>query len=444
MKKYSFLHLSDIHFGQEKHGTRTLYEDVRSQLTNDASLMRANLGPADGILITGDIAFSGKPSEYKEAGKWIDKLIETLGCDKKAVLLIPGNHDVDVKKSSYLSEIIDQKLRNSSPEKIDEILNGINSGDELANPIFAKLSAYREFAARYDCDFKDLGKPFWVRDFEVDAVNKLRFIGLNTVQVSDLSDKVGDMVLGSSQYIIANDHRHECIVLMHHPLNWLKDAARAEKYLKRARMIMVGHEHNLRIHKVEEIEGSERLEIFAGATNPAPGEGYNFRYNWMELDTSYEDEAHKLSVTIHPRIWDEEQTKFVPDLNRLGGNSSKTVQLNCPNFVVSNNKSGEASKEYLNQEDTGMMMEQKDSTVNFEDGFADLRYFFWKYLDWQQRLEVLVELDLLPATRTQPVPQTLEKLALERASKTGKLFDLWNKIMKFIPAAEQEENPFKD
>ena len=77
-------------------------------------------------------------------------------------------------------------------------------------------------------------------------------------------------------------------------------------------------------------------------------------------------------------------------------------------------------------------------------GFDRLRYLFWRYLDWQQRLKVLVEVDALPRTADQPIPQTLERVALENAAKSdGKLHDIWEVMMPLIPEDKRATNPFK-
>jgi hypothetical protein len=77
-------------------------------------------------------------------------------------------------------------------------------------------------------------------------------------------------------------------------------------------------------------------------------------------------------------------------------------------------------------------------------GFDRLRYLFWRYLDWQQRLKVLVDVDALPKTADQPVPQTLERVALETAaSNVRKLHALWEAIMPLIPEEKRATNPFK-
>ena len=56
-----FVHLSDIHFGQEKGGQIRIHEDVRESLIEDVGRAVRNLeaGRASGIIVTGDIAFGG-------------------------------------------------------------------------------------------------------------------------------------------------------------------------------------------------------------------------------------------------------------------------------------------------------------------------------------------------------------------------------------------------
>lgn len=77
-----------------------------------------------------------------------------------------------------------------------------------------------------------------------------------------------------------------------------------------------------------------------------------------------------------------------------------------------------------------------------EHDFERLKYFFWTYLGWQDRVKVLASLDVLPSTITQPQPQTLEHLALRAAQQKGKLRELWDKTMALVPPDEQAPNPF--
>ena len=75
--------------------------------------------------------------------------------------------------------------------------------------------------------------------------------------------------------------------------------------------------------------------------------------------------------------------------------------------------------------------------------FERLKYFFWTYLDWRDRLKVLVGMDCLPKATSQPIPQTLEYLALRTVRQKGRLEELWDLTMASVPADQQLLNPYK-
>jgi hypothetical protein len=79
-----------------------------------------------------------------------------------------------------------------------------------------------------------------------------------------------------------------------------------------------------------------------------------------------------------------------------------------------------------------------------EAAVAKLRLLFWRHLNWQQRLKVLVEADVLPQAANRPVPQTLERLALENAQQQGKLKAVWDAMMAYVPDEKKQANPFNN
>src|SRR5476649_294693 len=97
-----FIHLSDIHFGQERDERIHIHTDVKEQLIQDAARVVRQLpgGSAHGILVTGYIAYSGERAQYTAAGEWLDKLANAVGCEIFRIQMIPGNHDLDRTKSS--------------------------------------------------------------------------------------------------------------------------------------------------------------------------------------------------------------------------------------------------------------------------------------------------------------------------------------------------------
>jgi len=113
MEIFRFVHVSDIHFGQECEGNIHIHNDVRYELLRDSAYFRGKHGGATGILVTGDIAFSGKPAQYKTAGEWLDNLSEITGCEKTSVFVVPGNHDIDLEKLGVTGKILHNSIRES-------------------------------------------------------------------------------------------------------------------------------------------------------------------------------------------------------------------------------------------------------------------------------------------------------------------------------------------
>lgn len=461
---HRFLHLSDIHFGQEKNGKLVKHDYIRNALLNDAETLTKERGAISRILITGDIAYSGKTNEYKTANQWLEKLTKICGCDETHVSTIPGNHDCDLDAISNQAKMIYAQIRLSKqPELAQAYLDGIIQDGEAANPFLPKLHNYREFASGYDCDFESQSRPFWVRYFELPGGIKLRLIGFTSVQVSDKDDKIGKMILGNTQYTISEDANIVNVVLSHHPLDWFIDKIDALQYIhNNVRVIIVGHEHNLNIQKtVDGFTKKEWLMIYAGATTP-PDQPYDYTYNWLEFSCKENNGQQQLVVEIFPRVWVQQKVRFDADYRRLDGPLKSTkIEISCPNLhpmseqiTVCTDQLTQTSVTTAPKEETSTIPPTSSNTQaelipqgggnmnTYNIGFDRLRYLFWRYLDWRQRLKVLVDVDALPETADQPLPQTLERQALEAARKAGKLYALWDAIMPLIPAEKRGDNPF--
>ena len=81
MSKIVLVHLSDIHFVKASPaGLEVLDEDIRRELKSDVVTQCDALGGAHGILVTGDIAYSGKVEEYKRAEEWLLELCRDTRC----------------------------------------------------------------------------------------------------------------------------------------------------------------------------------------------------------------------------------------------------------------------------------------------------------------------------------------------------------------------------
>ncbi|GKV79148.1 hypothetical protein PEC106568_43210 [Pectobacterium carotovorum subsp. carotovorum] len=108
-----FVHVSDIHFGQEKDDRIHIHDDVKQQLITDARNVISNIpnGSVQGILVSGDIAHSGTRAEYEAAGEWLDALTKSVGVEVHCVQMVPGNHDLDRSKLSTSGKLLLDHIR---------------------------------------------------------------------------------------------------------------------------------------------------------------------------------------------------------------------------------------------------------------------------------------------------------------------------------------------
>src|SRR4051812_18724184 len=93
---FSWLHLSDIHFGHGDDTHQSSQQRIVSDLLVDVRQLLANntLPAPQVLLLTGDSAFKGSSNEYLAAEEWLLKLIFNIGIKRRNVFTIPGNHDV--------------------------------------------------------------------------------------------------------------------------------------------------------------------------------------------------------------------------------------------------------------------------------------------------------------------------------------------------------------
>jgi hypothetical protein len=205
----------------------------------------------------------------------------------------------------------------------------------------------------------------------------------------------------------------------------------------------------------------EWLVIYAGAANPSEA-AYSYTYNWLEFSLAETAGQHYLVMDVFPRVWVQQTVRFDADRTRLGASGeSVRIEIACsglhPEPAVKSTASSlseiSAAIPAKSSVDTLTLVsaigpasagKQGSAMSTNNAGFDRLRYLFWRYLDWRQRLQVLVQVDALPQTSDRPVPQTLERVALETAAKNPKkLYDLWEAVMQLVPEEKRSPNPFQ-
>lgn len=452
-----FVHVSDIHFGQEKDDKVHINDDVKQQLIADARHVISHIdnGIARGILVTGDIAHSGTKAEYDNAGKWLDQLAASIGVEIHCVQMVPGNHDLDRSKLSLSGKTILDHLRNSGSKEYEEIMR--NQVDRAA--LFARFEDYGNFSFGYNCPLNDEGVFASDMDVTLAPGRSIRFIRLNSSLLCHGEERDNDpeLMLGARQFTIPRDDGIENIVLVHHPLSWYKDQEQVRQYIRsRARVFISGHEHDPKVSVDNVDPNCDVLMLAAGATVPFHSDDvYTYTYNVIEFD--WDEGIDGLSVTIHPRAWNPRSTCFENDVKRLGG-KDPNFRLNSPNFRVaprpeaspyptsieSTYSTATSSIPLVTEINTAEPDPLKDDTqyqpsASDNDGYEIARLRFFRDLYEGERLRILVELGALSENFNERINQGIERRLLDMLVREGKLKSIEKMIEQLISERKEGE-----
>lgn len=440
-----FVHVSDIHFGQERDHSLHIHNDVKAQLIEDAAEIVAGLpgGAAQGILVTGDIAQSGTREQYEDASRWLDELADRIKCPIHRVQMVPGNHDLDRKKLSTGGAKLLEYIRAGGPAEYETVFS--NPYDRAT--LLARFEEYDRFSFGYRCTLDEEAKFASNLRIEIGPGRWIRFVRLNSslLCTGDEREDNPELIIGSRQFTIPKKVGEENIVLVHHPLHWYKDSADVQQYVRaRARVFITGHEHNPKVHVDTVVEGTDVLMLAAGAAVPfRSNDVYTYTYNIIEFD--WDEEKDALAVNMHPRVWNALETCFEADGERLGGRSPRFT-LGSPNF----RKCGKAAPaaDHTTDGQAGPPGEPVADEVPAEtaktregemppiqptvEGYELALLRFFRDLIESERLRILVELKAVPTDLDQRMTQGVERMLFDWLVGEGRLPEVVAQIDKMI------------
>ena len=231
MRPISWLHISDLHLRPtDKWSQDVVLESMCRNIMNQ----RDGGTTFDFVLVTGDIAFSGKAEEYAMADDFFKELQSATGVPVHLIFCVAGNHDIDRTRQ----ELCFRGARNelSSQIQVDELL----AGGENLDTLLTRQGNFRQFqdsafATQDRCPTQDgLG---YVARVSVDDI-KLAIIGLNSAWLAEGGlDDHGKLLIGERQVINAlrlvqncGDNPHIVIGMTHHPLRLLQEFDQAPLY----------------------------------------------------------------------------------------------------------------------------------------------------------------------------------------------------------------------
>ena len=342
------LQISDIHWRESLKNLDT-FKPIQDGLIADLKRAKKNGMTFDRILICGDVAFNGAKVQYKRAKDYIQDLCKETGCEEKNVYVVPGNHDKDwYAPPKEMRELINghvDELKNPDKDLSDWLQESLSTAEMM----YAPFKEYESFAYKLGCaeplmhrylqekvdsdssydDKTDL--MYWVEeDFAEIEGYTIKLYGLNTALFSDANDyddaperKNGHKMLLSK--LAYNGAKCEDgtvnILMMHHPVKFLKDAERLKKDIDNLYHIQFyGH-----VHVASSDNENNRVHIFSGALQPdemgAGKKDYMPIYNIVEIDVEKGADKDIVKVRLSVRYWDK--TRFV----KLGDSQDYQIEM---------------------------------------------------------------------------------------------------------------------
>lgn len=283
LDKFSWLHLSDFHF---KAQGDVFGQDITTQaIVRDTSTRISKDYPLAFVLVTGDIAFSGKSAEYKRAIQFFYALASKLDISLDRIFVVPGNHDVDRDLRTYLHDGVRQKLTNQ--QEVDNFLGGQGERADLMDRQAAFASFRTSLGTDSTVQTTQDGLAY-VTLLDLQGF-RISILGLNSAWLSGQDDQPGNLLIGDRQIINAltlseENHPQLTIALAHHPIDWLADFDRLScngRLFPSLNFLHTGHVHHQGMSAVLQ-PSSECLLLAAGSAHAS--RHYENSYNLVEFD----------------------------------------------------------------------------------------------------------------------------------------------------------------
>lgn len=281
MANLTVVHLSDLHIKFAGDETLKLFEHISTAIARKLVKSKLIL-----ILVSGDIAFSGKKSEYELIEPEFKKLALQLELLFKAPVkwaLVPGNHDGMFNAASKSRALLINGILREGAGAIDEsvIETCVQPQEHFFS--FEKILCHSD-----EYTFKD--KLLGIKEFKISG-KTLQFWELNASWISKIPEQQGNLVFPIERYQqylqTTADYR---FAVLHHPLNWY--AQDSYHNLRKALVsnfcgVFSGHEHVSNGH-IQKSLGHDNHCVFmeAGALGPHdPREIPTFTVLVLEIDS---------------------------------------------------------------------------------------------------------------------------------------------------------------
>ena len=302
------LHLTDLHFGWDAGdaNARALRKVALDKLIDTLRSLDPEWRPTV-VCVTGDIGWRGSTQDYKCAHTWLNDMMQAVGIDADALILCPGNHDLE---RSVAERIPPPHTSKEADRAIKFPLADANTSP------FAKFEQFCKDSLHVPANKIGSSNSYL---FGERRIGKVRYIVLNSAwacrgrrgQRPPVAWPTPNQVPESEGQIsngrIAKTDEPITIALVHHPREWYHNAEvqaepdRANTFdylMTRCDVLLTGHTHG-------EVRPADRFadgayHLSGGATYA----GANYQNNFRLIRIAGHDLEYR-SFEYDPRALDQ-------------------------------------------------------------------------------------------------------------------------------------------
>lgn len=328
------LQFSDIHFIDNNSNNQ--YIQVESDFLADIEDQSKECS-FDYILITGDIAYSGKKEQYEKAESFISEICNKVNCSKDNVFVVPGNHDLDREINKDLKEYVRPLLEKKPEAFIKSCKNSVELR-HILRALYQPFSNYYSFASKYNCisDFekavlneKDFdsysldGSFSWCKEIK-DGEISIRVVGVNTALISGCGTKDSKQLLLDSMWTSYKKENEYLNVFMgHHPINDIYNGETIKGDLdSRFQLQISGHRH------IQTTSDGKSIKITSAAFEPELSKKLKERQKFFPvyniIDIKKQDGEYIVKDTPVAWNWDSPGFEMKPSRELLTPLRNKT------------------------------------------------------------------------------------------------------------------------
>lgn len=364
MSTFSWLHLTDFHFGLNAQDC--LWPTLRQAFFDDLAKLHDTTGPWQAVLFTGDLVQQGMSEEFRGMQKevldrlWVE--LKKLGSGDAKLLAVPGNHDLFRPKPEEDNPAMERLLEDGGFQRIaDKFWNNPSvSYRSAVNNVFGAYSQWWKTAPHRAPGIRDGLLP---GDFACTLEHGGRRIGIAGLNTAFLQLQGGDyrerLVWDARQLHqvcgAADDwqNAHDLsLLLTHHGPDWLTPEAQKHGNSEiapagRFAAHLYGHYHETGIHYLSvggsaqvqrRIQGCSLFSMDKFGESPQTQRSHGYAVGRIEF---FDDHA---TLRLWPRIATDQPQgsgwRFTPDSTRAvleadNATTPATIPLQRPSTAPS-------------------------------------------------------------------------------------------------------------